>query len=124
MKNRILLPLILLLASCAPGSTGSVALDPLAGFETREGLFDIHVDAQTNRIFARLPEPGEDGVSLRLIHSARLTAGLGSNPVGLDRGWGEGGRIIVFRQMGDKVIIEEESQRYRASADNRLKPAP
>ena len=120
MKNRLLLPLVLLLAACAPSASESGASDPLAGFEMREGFIDIHVDEKTNRIFARLPEPGEDGVSLRLIHSARLTAGLGSNPVGLDRGWGEGGRIIVFRQMGDKVIIEEESQRYRASADNPL----
>ena len=120
MKNRLLLPLVLLLAACAPSASESGASDPLAGFEMREGFIDIHVDEKTNRIFAHLPEPGEDGVSLRLIHSARLTAGLGSNPVGLDRGWGEGGRIIVFRQMGDKVIIEEESQRYRASADNPL----
>ena len=121
MKKRFFLPLVILLASCAPQSKdGSAPSNPLAGFELREGFIDIHVDENTNRVFARLPEPDETGVSLRLIHSARLTAGLGSNPVGLDRGWGEGGRIITFRQIGDKVTIEEENQRYRASADNPL----
>ena len=121
MKKLFFLPLVFLLASCVPqAKDGSSASNPLAGFELREGFIDLHVDEKTNRVFARLPEAGEDGVSLRLIHSARLTAGLGSNPVGLDRGWGEGGRIITFRQMGDKVIIEEENQRYRASADNPL----
>ena len=120
MKKYLLLPLILFLSSCAPQSNDGSKSNPLTGFELREGFIDIHVDEETNRVFARLPEPQEDGVSLRLIHSARLTAGLGSNPVGLDRGWGEGGRIITFRKMGDKVIIEEENQRYRASADNPL----
>lgn len=119
MKN-LLLPVVLLLASCAPRSNTDAASNPLAGFEMREGVFNIHVDETTNRVFARLPKAGDDGVSLRLIHSARLTAGLGSNPVGLDRGWGEGGRVISFRRMGDKVIIEEENLRYRANPDNPL----
>ena len=120
MKKLFLLPLVFILASCAPRVEESAISNPLAGFELREGFIDIHVDEETNRVFARLPKPEEDGVSLRLIHSARLTGGLGSNPVGLDRGWGEGGRIITFRKIGDKVIIEEENQRYRASADNPL----
>lgn len=120
MKHLLLLPLIFLLAACEPRSNTTDASNPLAGFEMREGVFNLHVNPKTNKIYARLPEADEDGVSLRLIHSARLTAGLGSNPVGLDRGWGEGGRIIVFRRMGDKMIAEEENLRYRADADNPL----
>ena len=120
MKHLLFLPAILLLASCEPRSNTDATSNPLAGFEMRKGVFNIHVDPKTNRVFARLPEVDDDGVSLRLIHSARLTAGLGSNPVGLDRGWGEGGRVIVFRRMGDKVIVEEENLRYRANPENPL----
>ncbi|GGX64661.1 peptidase [Litorimonas cladophorae] len=120
MRNIVLLPLVLLLASCAPRSNSEVKPNPLAGFEQRPGFFNLYVDAKTNRVYARLPKPDEAGVSLRMIHSARLTAGLGSNPVGLDRGWGEGGRIITMRRMGDKMIVEEENLRYRASPDNPL----
>ena len=115
-----ILPVILLLAACAPRSNSDTPPNPLTGFEMREGVFNLHVNADTNQIYARLPEADEDGVSLRLIHSARLTAGLGSNPVGLDRGWGESGRIITFRRMGDKMIVEEENLRYRADANNPL----
>ena len=120
MKNLLIVPLVLVLVACAPRAKQGAGSNPLAGFEMREGFIDIHVDKKTNRVFASLPKADTDGVSLRLIHSARLTAGLGSNPVGLDRGWGEGGRIIVFRQMGDTVIIEEENLRYRANAANPL----
>lgn len=120
MRNLFLLPLILLFASCAPSTTSSPKSNTLAGFEHRAGFIDLHVDAKTNRVYAQLPKADAEGVSLRMIHSARLTAGLGSNPVGLDRGWGEGGRIVVFRRMGDNVIIEQENLSYRASPDNPL----
>ena len=120
MKHLLLLPAILLLASCEPRANSDGGSNALAGFELREGVFNLHVNQKTNKIYARLPKAGEDGVSLRLIHSARLTAGLGSNPVGLDRGWGEGGRVIAFRRMGDKIIVEEENLRYRADANNPL----
>ena len=56
----------------------------------------------------------------RAIYTMRLTAGLGSNPVGLDRGWGDSGRIIVFKHFGDKVIVEAENMTYRASSSNPL----
>jgi len=120
MKHLLLLPAILLLASCEPRANSDGGSNALAGFELREGVFNLHVNQKTNKIYARLPKAGEDGVSLRLIHSARLTAGLGSNPVGLDRGWGEGGRVIAFRRMGDKIIVEEENLRYRADVNNPL----
>lgn len=67
-----------------------------------------------------LTKADADGVSLRAIHSAGLTAGLGSNPVGLDRGYADEGRIIAFRRIGKKLIIEEENWAYRASADHAL----
>ncbi len=67
-----------------------------------------------------LPKPDTEGVSLRVIHSAGLTAGLGSNPVGLDRGYADEGKILAFRRIGKKLVIEEENWMYRASADNAL----
>lgn len=67
-----------------------------------------------------LAKPDADGVSMRVIHTAGLTAGLGSNPVGLDRGYSDSGRIIAFRRIGKKLVIEQENWTYRASADNAL----
>lgn len=117
MRIFLSLFIIALLAGCQPAAKSS---DPLAGLDHRAGFIDLYVDKNKNRVLAKLPKADEDGVSLRLIHTARLTAGLGSNPVGLDRGWGDSGKIIVFRRMGDKVIIEAENMLYRASPDNPL----
>lgn len=121
MRAVFIIIVSLLLTACQPSSIGSSSKsDMLSGLDHRAGFIDLYVDTDTNRVLAKLPEADEDGVSLRFIHTARLTAGLGSNPVGLDRGWGNSGAIIVFRRMGNKVIIEQENMVYRASPDNPL----
>ena len=89
-------------------------------FEAREGFFTLQVDTDTNKVYAVLPEADEDGVVLRMIHTAALTAGLGSNPVGFDRGNWNPGEIMVFRQIGDQLILEVENLSYRASPENPL----
>lgn len=118
MRVFILALLSFCLLACQPAAQNSK--DPLAGLDQRPGFIDLYVDSSKNKVFAKLPEAGKDGVSLRFIHTARLTAGLGSNPVGLDRGWGNGGSIMAFRQMGNKLIIEQENLAYRARGDNAL----
>lgn len=110
----------LLLTSCVAAGDTNGSSDPLAGLDQRDGFLNLHVDANDGRVLVRLPEPGEDGVALEAIHTARLTSGLGSNPVGLDRGWGDSGKIVIFRKRGGKVLLEQPNLRYRASPDNPL----
>lgn len=123
MRAFFIILISVLVAACQPvnsESSSSSGSDILSGLDHRPGFIDIYVDEDKNRVLAKLPTAADDGVSLRFIHTARLTAGLGSNPVGLDRGWGRGGSIVVFRRMGNKVIIEQENLSYRASPDNPL----
>ena len=115
MRALLFVFLAFTLAACGSKSTDS---NPLASLDHRAGFIDLYVDKNDNKVLVKLPTANEDGTSLRLIHTARLTAGLGSNPVGLDRGWGDSGKIIVFRKMGKKIIIEAENLLYRASPDN------
>lgn len=110
----------LLLTSCVAAGDTNGSSDPLAGLDQRDGFLNLHVDVNDGRVLVRLPEPGEDGVALEAIHTARLTSGLGSNPVGLDRGWGDSGKIVIFRKRGGKVLLEQPNLRYRASPDNPL----
>jgi hypothetical protein len=122
MKRLASLTAAILAASCSV-ETGDVASDlrePRVFAErTKQGppFFDLDADADGKALIT-LPKPGADGVSLRAIHASGLTAGLGSNPVGLDRGYSDGGRIIAFRRIGKKVVIEQENWSYRASAPN------
>ena len=94
--------------------------DAVAGLDRREGFMTLYVDEKDGRVLAAFPAPDEKGLSLRAIHAAGLSSGLGSNPIGLDRGLFDSGSIIAFRRIGGKLVAEQENWAYRASADNPL----
>lgn len=100
-------------------SAGSFS-DETKGLTHKPGFVDFYINTNNNRILAHIPDTLEGRDLLKAIHTARLSAGLGSNPVGLDRGWGDSGKIIIFKRFGDKVIIEAENTQYRASSANVL----
>lgn len=100
---------------------GDVWVDEsVADFDRREGFVTLFADEQDGKVFAQFPAADEDGVSLRAIYASGLTAGLGSNPVGLDRGLFDSGSLIAFRRVGNKLIAEQENWTYRASSENAL----
>lgn len=92
--------------------------EAVASLEHRPGFVDLYLDAEAGAVFAALPAPDEDGIAVRFIHTVGLTGGLGSNPIGLDRGNATNGAIVRFRRIGNQVVAEQENWRYRASADN------
>lgn len=120
MKFFAILASLLLMAAgpalaLEEAESGTLA-ERVAGLEAKPGFLDLYVDRRSAQVLAALPAPGADGVSLRFIYSTGLTAGLGSNPVGLDRGYASSGEIIRFRLIGARVIAEQENWRYRATS--------
>lgn len=112
-----------LAASCSPHKESEAAAPPSpAGQQTDHedgaGFFKAEADAKSGKLLVTLPAPDKDGLMLRAIYATGLTAGLGSNPVGLDRGLADDGRIIDFRKIGPKVVIEQENWNYRATTNN------
>jgi hypothetical protein len=49
-----------------------------------------------------------------------LSAGLGSNDIGLDRGQGGGGRLVRFQRVGPRVMLVQPNQSFRSSSKNPL----
>lgn len=92
--------------------------DRISGLEHRPGLIDLYVDDNTGKVLAALPAPDDDGAIARYIHAGGMTAGLGSNPVGLDRGSWVGSDIIAFRRSGGHVVAEAENWAFRADSDS------
>jgi hypothetical protein len=87
--------------------------DETDGLDRLDGFVPLHVDTEDGRILAEL-SARDDGSLGRMIYTARLTSGLGSNPVGLDRGLGTGSEILRFFRVNDRVFAEFENTRYRA----------
>ncbi|RKQ96456.1 zinc-dependent metalloprotease [Maricaulis maris] len=87
--------------------------ETIAELELRDGFIPLYLDPSDGRILARLT--GGEGNDLgRMIYTARLTSGLGSNPVGLDRGLGSSSEILRFFRVNDRVFAEFENTGYRA----------
>ena len=102
----------------ATGKNKSFA-DLISGLDSHSGLLTVHIDKAQGKVYLELPAADKDRLFGRYIYSPTLRGGLGSNPVGLDRSAGSRNTyIIAFHQVGNKVIVEAENWRYRATADN------
>lgn len=87
-----------------------------AGLERRDGFVPVYLNDKSGAILVELPRD-----STRLLFLATLATGLGSNPIGLDRGSGSTEQITRFEKAGDKVLVVFENTGFRSSggADNR-----
>ena len=105
---------IALLATTAFPATAQKP-DTLAGTDQQDGLLPVHVDAKQGRILLSLPGPDASGLMGRYLYVAALRTGLGSAPIGLDRALSSGSKLIAFRRLGKKVVLEVENPRFRAT---------
>ena len=83
------------------------------GLERIEGVIPLYWDDETGRLLGEIGRFGEE-----LLYQVALPAGLGSNPVGLDRGQLAGSRVVVFKKIGPKVLLIEPNPRYRAVTES------
>jgi len=103
----------------APAKTGTGTSDAYAaktrGLARHAGLFVTWRDAKAGKVLLELPAPhGERGECARFLYVEGIQTGLGSNPVGLDRGQVGETRVVSFRRLGSRVLLEQENLRYRA----------
>jgi hypothetical protein len=86
----------------------------------RDGLLVTWLDARAGKLYLELPRPaGPRNECGRFLYLEAIRTGLGSNPVGLDRGQAGDTRVVAFRRVGGRVLLEQPNLRYRAqSADS------
>ncbi len=119
-----------LLACVAPAPEMSTPKDgyaeQTAGMERREGLFVTWRDRKSARMFLELPDwkAGPQDASVerppgwlgQCLYVEGLSAGLGSNDVGLDRGQVGDTVLLEFREIGDRIFFELPNLEYRATS--------
>ena len=95
----------------SPPSPASPIAAKTAGFEKKDGFIPIYLDNKTGKILLEIPRD-----SMRVLMFTGLATGLGSNPIGLDRGAGQDNYIARFDRNGDRVLVVFENWNYRSSA--------
>jgi hypothetical protein len=81
--------------------------------EKRDGLIPVYLDRTGEKIYLEIPRD-----SMRVLYFLSLATGLGSNPIGLDRGSEQGEYVARFDRDGDRVLLVLENWKYRSSAAN------
>lgn len=85
-----------------------------AGMEAMKGFFNLYWDESTGHLYWEI-----DRWESEFLYAISLTSGLGSNPVGLDRGQRGGAYILKARRVGPRILLIQPNYRYRATSDNR-----
>ena len=89
--------------------------DRVGGMKKLDGYFPLYWDERTGSMFLEIARVDSD-----FLFSDGLSAGLGSNDIGLDRGRSGGGRVVHFQRAGPRVMLVQGNQTFRSSANNRL----
>ena len=128
VKQGVLAFCVLLLTGAAlpsaqePSGGGQRAAGPLPSIDERvsglrkiDGYFPLYWDERNGAMLLEIPQ-----VDTEFLFSTGLSAGLGSNDIGLDRGQGGQGRIVTFQRVGPRVMLVQGNQSFRSSSKNPL----
>jgi hypothetical protein len=83
--------------------------EKVAGLKKIDGYLPLYWDEATGKLWMELSRFGTE-----LLYQVSLPAGVGSNPIGLDRGQMGDSALITFERVGPKVLMTQGNYRYRA----------
>ena len=112
---KFLLQLSLVLFVTSAFSQSFKALEDKGTLQSQKGFFDFHYSEKEDKIWLEV-----DKLDQEFIYVHSLTSGLGSNDIGLDRGQLGGTAIVKFQRAGNKLLLVQPNQDYRAITDNDL----
>ncbi len=84
-----------------------------AGLQKIDGYVPLYWDAATGKLFMELSRFNQE-----FLYQVSLQTGVGSNPIGLDRGQLGATHVVFFERIGPKVLMVQPNYGYRAITDN------
>lgn len=77
------------------------------------GLFPMYWDEHAGKLYLEVTRWNDE-----FLYVSSLSAGLGSNDIGLDRNQLGATRVVRFERVGPKILLFESNYRYLADTDN------
>jgi acetamidase/formamidase len=84
-----------------------------AKLQKLDGFLPLYWEESTGKVLMEIHRFDRE-----FLYQVTLTTGVGSNPIGLDRGQLGSTKVVSFRRVGPKVLLEEPNYRFRALSDN------
>lgn len=117
--HRKLLPLFLIFFFLSNGLWAQVQIglpsiqQKTNGLKKYPGYFPFYWDQEQGKIWLEI-----DKIDQEILYVQSLSAGIGSNDIGLDRGQLGQSRIVKFQRIGNKVLMVQPNYMYRANTKN------
>jgi hypothetical protein len=113
-RNALLVVVVCLLAPLASAQTATPSIDDKTkGLQKLDGFVPLYWDSRAGTLWLEIGR-----FDTELLYVTALSAGLGSNDLGLDRGQLGGEHVVSFRRVGPKVLMVEPNYAFRALTDN------
>lgn len=116
---RTLALLLLAISAAAQTTSPPPAPQPVsiasktAKLEKLDGFIPLYWDAENGKLYMQLSRFGQE-----LLYYTSLPSGLGSNPIGLDRGQIGDALVVEFERIGPKVLMIAPNYRFRALSND------
>jgi hypothetical protein len=85
----------------------------ITGLKKFPGFIEFYYDDKQDKVWLLINQFNKE-----ILYVNSLSAGIGSNDIGLDRGQLGSDRIVKFDRRGNKVLMTEPNYRYRAITEN------
>src|SRR5215216_6911764 len=79
------------------------------GLQKLDGYFPLYWDAEEGKLLLEISRFDSE-----FLYQVSLPTGVGSNPLGLDRGQLGNGHVVRFERAGPKVLLVASNYRFRA----------
>jgi hypothetical protein len=96
-----------------PVQTAATIEAKVAGMMKYSGFMEFYYDEKQDKVFLII-----DKFNAEFLYVESLTAGIGSNDIGLDRNKLGRERVVKFDRRGPKVLLTELNYSYRAISEN------
>jgi hypothetical protein len=84
-----------------------------SGYQKLAGFYPLYWDEAAGTLYLEIPALNQE-----VLYVAGLSAGLGSNDIGLDRAQLGGQQVVRFERVGTKILMVQPNYAYRAISTN------
>src|SRR5210317_1285007 len=118
MKKTIFLVAIIILFQANALAQNKNKVKPASVLENTQvfkGFFNFHYHEKEDALYLTVKELDKE-----FLYVNSLSAGIGNNDLGLDRGQLGNERVVSFSKSGNKLMLIQPNLRYRSTSENPL----
>lgn len=120
MKRQIFAFLVLLILSLAgfaqdknPESKKKTFAETINNLHKIDGFIPLYFNHEDGKIYLEILRLNDE-----FLYQISLPTGVGSNPIGLDRGQLGDTKVVYFEKAGNKILLVQPNYGFRALSDN------